>query len=211
MQDAEGMRAEFTPEESWRAIHETVDRVQSSMYVAGMAAILLLWGIIVSLGYLSQFAITTLAAGFADTYPWFPGPLWGGLATIGMAGSAILGHRAGRQNISGDAARRAGIRMFLFWLTIIAAAFLMPGAAGLWTEGADPVGIERITVGIISLGYVLFGVMHRPSIVVVGLGIAASFYLPSYFAGEASAAVSGGLILIVALLGAAWVRKSGLP
>ncbi len=32
-----------TPEESWRDIHETMDRARSSMYVAGTATIMLLW------------------------------------------------------------------------------------------------------------------------------------------------------------------------
>ena len=93
--EAEGRRPEFTPEESWRAIHETMGCVQSSMYVAGTATILVLWGTIMSLGYLAHFAIATLAPSFADSYPWFPGPLWGGLALVGMIGSAIIGHRAG--------------------------------------------------------------------------------------------------------------------
>ena len=134
MQEAQGGRADLTPEESWRTIHETVGRVQSSMYVAGTATILLLWGVIVSLGYLSQFAIASLAPGFAESNPWFPGPLWGTLATLGV-GSGIIGHRAGRQNMAGKAARSAGIRVFLFWLAVMGAAFLVPGAAGLWDGG----------------------------------------------------------------------------
>ena len=61
MQPAEGGRAELTPEESWRTIHATMDRAQSSMYLAGTATILLLWGVITSLWFFSQFAIATLA------------------------------------------------------------------------------------------------------------------------------------------------------
>ena len=210
MQEADGGRAELTPEQSWRTIHETVDRVHSSTYVAGTASILILWGIIASLGNLSQFAIATVAADFAETNPWFPGPLWGGLATAGMVGSAIIGHRAGKRNMVGDAARSAGIRVFLSWLAVMATAFLIPGASGLWTAGETADNIPRVTVGIVSLGVVLFGIMHRPAIVAVGVGIAASFYLPSYFAGDASMAVSGGAMILVSLLGAAWVRKSGV-
>ena len=162
MQEAQGGRADLTPEESWHTIHETVGRVQSSMYVAGMATILLLWGVIVSLGYLSQFAIASLAPGFAESNPWFPGPLWGTLATVGMVGSGIIGHRAGRQNMAGKAARSAGIRVFLFWLAVMGAAFLVPGAAGLWNAGDTGDSIARVAVGIVSLGYILFGIMHRP-------------------------------------------------
>ena len=79
MQEAQGGRADLTPEESWRTIHETVGRVQSSMYVAGTATILLLWGIIVSVGYLSQFAIASLTPGFAEATRGSLdpcGPLW---------------------------------------------------------------------------------------------------------------------------------------
>ena len=35
---------------------------------------MLLWGGIVAIGYVSQFAVQTLGPGFADNYPWFPGP-----------------------------------------------------------------------------------------------------------------------------------------
>ena len=93
----------------------------------------------------------------------------------------------------------------------MAAAFLVPGAAGLWAEGADAGEIPRVTMGIISLGFVLFGVMYRPAIVAIGLGIAAAFYAPSYLAGDASEVVSAGSMLAVALLGAAWIHKSGSP
>ena len=211
MQEAQGGRGDFTPEESWRTIHETVGRVQSSMYVAGTATILLLWGVIVSLGYLSQFAIASLAPGFAESNPWFPGPLWGTLATVGMVGSGIIGHRAGRQNMAGKAARNAGIRVFLFWLAVMGAAFLVPGAAGLWNAGDTGDSIARVAVAIVALGYILFGIMHRPAIVVIGAGIAASFYIPSYLAGGAAEVVSGGAMLAVALLGAAWIHNSRVP
>ena len=59
-------------------------------------------------------------------------PLWGALGAFGMAASAIIGHRAGQRLGTGDAARSAGIRVFLFWLTVVGAAFLVPLAAGLW-------------------------------------------------------------------------------
>ena len=44
MQRSDGETAALTPEESWEAIQDTVDRVRSSMYVAGSSTILLLWG-----------------------------------------------------------------------------------------------------------------------------------------------------------------------
>ena len=179
------------------------------MYLAGTTAILLLWGAIAAAGYLSEYAIDTLASGFAADHPWVSGPLWGALAAVGMTGSAIIGHRAGQASVAGGAMRGAGIRVFLFWLAVVAAAFLIPAAGGLWTAGAGA-DVPRVAIGIIALGYVLFGVMHRPAIAVVGAGIAAAFYLPSYLAGDAALAVSAGATLAVVVVGAAWMRRSGV-
>ena len=202
--------AALTADESWGAIHTTMDRARSSMYVAGTATILLLWGAIVALGYFSQYAIATLASDFAAGTPWYPGPLWGVLATAGMVSSARIGHRAGRENAVGDAARSAGIRVFFFWLAVVVTAFLLPAAAGLWTADDAGAAIPRVVVGIVALGHVLFGIMHRPAIAAVGVGFAAAFYVPSYLAGDAALAVSAVATLIVVALGSAWIRKSGV-
>ena len=198
-----------TPQESWRDIHETMDRARSAMYVAGTASILLLWGAIAALGYLSQFGIETLAPEFAVRNPWLSAPLWGVLVAVGFLGSAIIGHRAGKENAAGDSMRSVGVRMFLYWLAVAGAAFLIPAAAGMWTAdaGAD---IPRVSIGIVSLGYILFGIMHRPALAAVGAGIAAAFYVPSYLAGDAALAVSAAATLLVVALGAAWIRKSGV-
>ena len=200
----------LTPQESWQTIHESMDRARSSMYVAGSATIMLLWAAIAAVGVGSQYSIMTLASEFADRSPWIFGVLWGVLVTAGMTGSAIMGHRAGRENADGDAIRSAGIRVFLFWLSVVAAAFLIPAAAGMWTAGDAGANIPRVAIGIVSLGHILFGIMHRPVIAVVGIGIAAAFYIPSYLAGDAALAVSAAATLIVVALGAAWIRKSGV-
>ena len=62
MQRSDDETVALTPQESWRAINETMDRARSSMYVAGTATILLLWGAIAALGYLSQFGIEDAGA-----------------------------------------------------------------------------------------------------------------------------------------------------
>ena len=209
MQRSDGEMVALTPEESWGAIHETVDRVRSSMYVAGTSTILLLWGAIVSLGFLSQYGILTLAPEFMESNPWIIGPLWGVLCVAGMVGSAVIGYRAGRQNAVGDVARSAGIKVFLFWLAVAAAAFLIPAAAGMWNAD-DGANIPRVTVGIVALGYILFGIIHRPAIAAVGVGFAAAFYIPSYLAGDAALVVTAGATLAVAALGWAWIRRSGV-
>ena len=211
MQESDDEERALTPEESWRAIHTTMDSARSSMYVAGAATIALLWGGIAALGYLSQYALQTFAPDVMTSSPWINLPLWGALVTAGMVASAIIGYRAGRENVTGDAGRSAGIRVFLFWLAVVAAAFLIPAAAGMWSPDNAGANIARASIGIIALGYILFGIMHRPVIAVVGVGIAAAFYVPSYLDIDAAALVSAVLTLIVAALAAAWIRKTGVP
>ena len=205
--DDQGHR--ITPEEGWESIHATLDRSRSSMYVAGWANIMLLWGGIVAIGYMSQFLVQTLAPGFADNYPWFPGLLWGGLGLVGMVGSSLIGHRASNENATGSTATGVGIRVFFFWMTVVSAAFVIPAAAGMWASDADHAAIPGVAVGIVALGFVLFGIMHHPAISLVGLGLAAAHYVPSYFAGDASSAVSAALILVVVAVAWVWIRKSG--
>ncbi len=179
------------------------------MYVAGMEPILLLWGAIVALALLTQYAVITLAPAFVADNPWFPAPVWGVLTVAGMVGSSVLGHRASKANASGPAARSAGIRVFLYWLAVVSAAFLVPAGAGLWTAGIAAVAIARVAVGIVALGYILFGIMHRPVLVAVGLGFATPFYLSSHFAGDAAMVISAVATLVVVALAWVWIRRSG--
>lgn len=199
----------ITDEESWVSIHATVDDARRSMYVAGSTTILLLWAAISGIGFITQYAIAAQATGFAERFPWFPGPLWGALGVSGMVASAIIGHRAGQRLGTGDAARSAGIRVFLFWLTVVAAAFLVPLAAGLWNVDVADGGksIVLVVVGIVALGHILFGIMHRPLIAAAGAGYAAAFYIPFYFAGDIAPLVSGNLLLAIAAGALTWVAK----
>ena len=207
MQKTDGGAAALTPQESWQTIHATMDRARSSMYMAGTATIMLLWGAITSLGMISQYALE--AFGFASRSPWIVGLLWGILVTAGMVGSAVIGHRAGGRDAAGGAARSAGIRVFLFWLAVVAAVYLIPAAAGMWTEESAH-KIPHVAFGIVALGYVLFGIMHRPVIAAVGVGIAAAHYVPSYLAGDAAPIITAAAMLTVVALGAAWIRRSGV-
>ncbi len=207
-QDREEHR--ITSEDAWESIHATLDRSRSLMYVAGWPSILLLWGVIVSVGYLTQFVVEVAFPTFADDYPWFPGPLWGVLGTIGMIGSSILGYRAGHANSDGPTATRAGLRVFFFWMTVITAAFVIPAASGLWTIESNELAISRVAVGIVALGYILFGIMHHKAIALMGVGIAAAHYAPSYFAGDFSNAVSAVLVLTAVAIAWTWIRKTGV-
>ena len=114
----------LTPEESWSAIQATMDKARTSMYLAGFSAILLLWGAITALGYLVEYGLQTWGVDFLGRNPWIRGPIWGSLIVGGMVGSSIIGHRAGKRNVDGNAARSTGLRVFLFWIAVTLAAGL---------------------------------------------------------------------------------------
>ena len=208
MQRHENEGQQITPEQGWQSIQSTLDRSRSSMYTAGWTNIMLLWGAIVAMGCFSMYAIETWAPVFAEDYPWYPGPLWFGLGISGMIGSSLIGHRASKQNATGPTATAAGLRVFGFWMTVVAAAFVVPAASGLWTADSDPVAIRGVAIGIIALGYVLFGILHHPAIGLVGLGIAASYYVPTHFAGDSAPVLSAVLMLAVVAVAWVWMRKS---
>ena len=209
MQRSDSESVGFTPQEGWQTLHETMDRTRSSMYVAGSAPIMLLWAGIAAVGLGIQSTMMALAPDFMDSNPWVFGVLWGSLMVPGMVGSGFIGHNAGRRVAPGDAARSAGKRVFLYWLAVVAAMFIIPSAAGMW-NAEDGEQIPMVTIGIVSLGYILFGIMHHPALAAVGVGFAAAFYVPSVILGEFSMAVSGGLMLVVVALGAWWIRRSGV-
>ena len=204
MQDA---KRELTPEQSWNTIHATLDRAWASMYIAGITNILLFSGALVAIAFFTHYAIETFAPAFASDHPWYPGVVWGTMGTLGMIGNSIIGHRAGKKLSEDATARNAGIRVFAFWLTVVAACFLIPAAAGMWnTDSGDM--IPGVAVGVIVLGYILFGIMFRPMLSMVGVGLAASFYLPGHFAGDTALAFQGAATLAVCVLGAIWLRRS---
>ena len=212
MQGQEGEAQRFSPEEGWESIHRTLDKTRSSMYVSGWQSIMLMWGAICAVGYLSQYAVSTMASDFAGDYPWYPGALWGVMGLIGMVASSIIGSRASRRNAAGAVAKSAGIRVFAFWMTVVSAAFLIPAASGMWagdwTTEANGMAIAGVAVGIIALGYILFGIMHHVAIALVGLGIAAAFYIPGYLAGDAAPVVSAVLVLAVVAVAWVWIRRN---
>ena len=201
--------SDLSPETSWRTIHETMDQSRSHIYLAGTSSILLLWGGIMAVGYFLHFGFSSLATDFADQYPWFPAPLWIALGTIGFIASGIIGRRAG-QNLSDNyTAGRAGLRVFLFWLAVTVTAILVPAASGMWTPDHGSL-IPGVTIGIIALGYILFGIMHRLALSIVGIGIAAAYYIPNFILDDAAHAVTAIAMLVVVLVGALWLRKSGV-
>ncbi len=207
MQSAAGDGQELSPQQGWEDIHATMDQLRSSMYVAGTATILLVWGAIISLGYFAEYSFTTFLEDFAADRPWIRAPLWFGLVGVGMLASALIGSHAGGKTGAGEAVRSAGIRTFLFWITIGVAAFVMPAALGLWDEG-DAQRIAGVSIGIAMLGFILFGIMHRPIIAVVGLAFLAAYFVPYALAGDAALLYSAALTAITAAAGWAIIRRS---
>lgn len=210
MQSAAGDGQELSPQQGWEDIHATMDQLRSSLYVAGTATILLVWGAIISLGYFAEYSFTTFLEDVAAERPWIRAPLWFGLVGVGMVASALIGDRAGRKTGAGEAARSAGIRTFLFWLTIGIAAFVMPAALGLWEEG-DVGAIAGASIGIAMLGYILFGIMHRPIIAVLGVAFLAAYFVPYLAAGDNALLISAALTAITAAAGWAIIRRSDVP
>ena len=204
----DGERKSITPEQGWETIQKTLDTSRSSMYLAGWTTIMLLWGTLYAIGYLSQYAVATLAPSFADTYPWYPGPLWAGVGLVGMIGSAIIGSRASKRNAQGPTSTGVGLRVFFFWISVVLAAFIIPPASGMWTNNPDGAAIGGVVIGIIALGYVLFGVMNHAAISLVGLGFAASYYIPSYIFGDIAPLVSANLMLVFVAVAWLWLRRS---
>ena len=78
----------------------------------------------------------------------------------------------------------------------------------MWTSDHGSL-IPGVGIGIIALGYILFGIMHRPALSVVGIGIAAAYYIPNLLLDDAAHAVTAVAMLVVVLVGALWLRKSG--
>ncbi len=199
-----------SPESSLNTIHSTMNQAQTALFMAGTASILLMWGGLTAIGYLADFAIANIAPDFADEYPWFRAPLWGVLVIIGIAASAIIGSRAADKLADPTTTRRAGIKVFAFWLTVALATWTIPGLSGLWTVTDPGQHIAGVAIGIVALGYVLFGLFTRIAISILGLGIAAAYYIPAYFAGDNAYAITAILILILIAAGALWLRKSGV-
>ncbi len=115
MQGSSRSGKSLTPEESWGAIQVTLDEARTSMYLAGFSAIFLLWGAITAFGYLVEYGLQTWGVDFLGRNPWIRAPLWGVLVVGGVIGSSIIGRRAARRNVDGNAARSTGIRVFFFW------------------------------------------------------------------------------------------------
>jgi hypothetical protein len=186
-----------------------MDKARSSMYLAGTSTILLLWGALTAVSYIFEYWLQTGGSELAEESPWIRAPFYGVFIVVGMVGSGMIGHRAGSKNVTKEVNRAVGLRVFSFWMAVAMAAWFLPAAAGMWSpeRGAD---IPVVAIGIVTLGYILFGIMTKPVLAGVGVGIAAAYFLPRYLAGDAALAVSAAATLAVIGVGAMWLRKTGI-
>lgn len=201
--------AALTPQESWGAIHATINKTRSSMYLAGTSPILLMWGALTAVLYLIEYWLQTGGSALAEETPWIRAPVYGVLLVGGMVGSGLIGRRYGSRNVSREASRAVGLRVFFYWVSVAVAAWFIPAAAGLWSpEGAAQ--IPHVAIGIVTLGYVLYGIMTHAALAAVGVGIAAAYYLPDFLAGDAALPVSAVATFAVVGLGALWLHRIGI-
>lgn len=209
MSGSEGGGTVLTPQEGWETIHATMDKARSSMYLAGSSAILLLWGAITPVAYLAEYWLQTGGSDLAEESPWVRAPIFGVLIVAGIIGSGFIGKRAGERNATTEVSRAIGIRVFCFWMAVTMATWIIPAAAGMWNPESGP-QIPHVAIGIVTLGYVLFGIMTNVVLAGVGVGIAAAYYLPHHLAGDVSLVVSAVATMAVVIAGALWLRKSGI-
>ena len=174
MPNSEGGGAVLTPQESWGVIHTTMDKARSSMYLAGSSTILLLWGALTAVSYLFEYWLQTGGSDLAAQSPWVRAPFYGTFIAVGTVGSAIIGRREATRNVSRDVSRAVGIRVFLFWMAVASAAWFIPAAAGMWNAERGPL-IPVVAIGIVALGYILFGLMTNPALAVVGVANCCQF------------------------------------
>ena len=208
MSGSDGGEAVLTPQEGWESIHGTMHRARSLMYLAGSSRILLLWGGLTPLMYLAEYWLQTGGSDLAEESPWVRAPIFGVLVVAGIIGSGFIGKRAGLRNATKEVSRAIGIRVFCFWTAVTVAAWLIPGAAGMWNPESGP-QVHHVAIGIVTLGFVLFGTMTNFVLAGVGVGIAAAYYVPNYLAGDAALVYSALATMMVVVAGALLIRKSG--
>ena len=75
MQSQESEGQGITPEQGWNSIQATLDRSRSSMYMAGLTTIMIMWGAIIAVANLSQIRSGNMGARICVGLPVVPRPV----------------------------------------------------------------------------------------------------------------------------------------
>lgn len=162
-------------------VRRAVER--SEREIAGPSAIYFLWAAIVLVG----FALN-------DVRPEWSGLYWIVMAPLGFLASCLLGGRHTQR--LGEADRAEGLRIAGHWLALLAAiALLIPlalaGSLSGWVVG-------QLTLLLVALAYVLYGVHVERRMLIPGLILAAGYGL--LFVLEAYAWTAVGVAVALALV-----------
>lgn len=159
--------------------------------------------------YLVEYWFQTGGSALAQESPWIRAPVYGVPLVGGMVGSGLIGRRYGSRNVTREGSWAVGIRVFFFWVSVALAAWFIPAAAGMWSPEGGP-QIPHVAIGIVTLGYILYGIMTHAALAAVGVGIAGAYYLPDFLAGDAALPVSAVATFAVVGLGAMWLHRIGI-
>lgn len=175
--------------EALAEIDEITRRVRQSRIYNLASQIMIMWGVLVFIGYVGAFL-----------WPRNAGYLWAVLNLAGVAGSfaiSAVGYPKSR-------VRTFDTRMLIAFLIFFAFGFLCTGVLGQFT----PRQMSTFWPIYFMLLYIIPGLWFGHAFVVIGLGISALALLGYFFAGPWfdlwMAFVDGGGLLI----GGFWMRRS---
>jgi hypothetical protein len=169
-------------------IEAVARRVRQSKFYRVASTMLVLWGVLVALGYIITFAV-----------PVWAGLAWTGVYVLGLAGTTVA---AAWEN--SRAASRIDLRMLAAFLLFFAFGFL-------WTVGLvhlPPRLLDVFWPTYFMLAYAIAGLWLGSAFCVIGLAIAALTLIGYFWAGPWfdlwMAVVNGGGLV----LGGLWMRRN---
>ena len=170
-------------------ITDIARRVRQSRFYRHSSSMLMLWGALTFVGYVSSFGVPSLA-----------GYVWVGVFIAGIAGSVLIGVLS---------RKRAGVNTFDAKATAAIVVFIAFGA--IWSVGVGqftPRQLSAFWPTYFMLPYIIVGLWLGSAFVIIGTAIIALTLVGYFFAGPWfqlwMALVDGGGLL----LGGFWMRRS---
>ena len=180
--------------------------------LAALTPVLFMWGFILAAGFALQYALVTLWPAFTDDNLWILGVAWGALTLAGVTAGSVIRLLAARHMPPSAGARVLVARVIAYWTAVLAMAYAVPALAGLFAFDSDAtvLALMRVVVGIVVLGYLMFGVLFAARLFIgVGLACALAFYPASFIPADWWLLLAGGLTAAVFLGGGALSRRRG--